>query len=171
MLVVAARQLGDLPSGLTDSKLLSKSRREAVYKLLTTKCYFGEGWVTPSEVDYHGLAESLRLGAARALGKLNILPLEEIVIDGKINYVAALHPNSRAVVGADKTVAIVSAASVYAKVQRDKYMARLSRKHSDYGFEKNVGYGTAKHRRMIARRGPIADVHRMSFRPMKDEGI
>lgn len=166
LLVVAARQVGDLPVGVKDSKQMTRAQREKILEKLNSSCNFGEGWVSPTEIDYHGLAEGLRLGVSRALAKLNILPLEEIIIDGKTNYAKVEYPNSKALVRADESVPIVSAASVYAKVKRDKYMQILAKKFPKYNFEKNVGYGTTYHRTAIENYGVLSDVHRMSFAPI-----
>lgn len=171
LLVVAARQLDDLPQNLKDSKLMTKAQREKILERLSISCEFGEGWVSPAEIDYHGMAGGLRLGVSRALGKLNILPLEEIIMDGKTNYALPQYPNSHARIRADAEVPIVSAASVYAKVQRDKFMSALAKKHQAYSFEKHVGYGTAAHLAAIKLHGALRDVHRMSFSPVAEAGV
>jgi ribonuclease HII len=67
LLVVAARAVDELPEGLKDSKLLSRKQREQIFNMLNICCEFGEGWVKATEIDYHGLSQALRLGAARAL--------------------------------------------------------------------------------------------------------
>jgi ribonuclease HII len=166
LLVIAARQLSDLPVGLTDSKLMTKKQREKMLDLLSISCQFGEGWVMPSEIDQHGLAEALKKGTHRALRALLVLPIEEIIIDGSVNYVPADYTNSKSLVNADNSVPIVSAASVYAKVTRDKYMRLLAKKYPMYGFEAHVGYGTSAHAQALKSHGVIQDVHRNSFRPV-----
>ena len=166
LLVVAARQLDDLPESLTDSKLLSTKQRNSLFAILNSCAVFGEGWVTASEIDHHGLAGALRIGVSRALSAIKALPIEEIILDGSTNYVDKSYVHASAVVKADLSEPIVSAASVYAKVARDRYMDGLSNKHSKYGFEKHVGYGTAAHKLAIQTYGTIKDVHRFSFKPV-----
>jgi ribonuclease HII len=166
LLVIAARQLSDLPAGLSDSKLMTKKQREKILDLLSISCQFGEGWVMPSEIDQHGLAEALRKGVHRALRALLILPIEEIIMDGSVNYAPKEYLYSKNLVKADISVPIVSAASVYAKLKRDEYMYHLAKKHPSYGFDKHVGYGTALHRSAIKAHGVLRDIHRLSFSPV-----
>ncbi len=170
LLVVAARQLAELPNGLTDSKQTTKKQREKMFSCLSLTCEIGEGWVTANEIDHHGLAEAMRLGVARALGKLNILPLEEIIMDGTVDYLPDFvkgQSSHTLEAKADAKYPIVSAASVTAKVLRDRFMTRLGIKHPGYGFEKHVGYGTPAHRLALQTHGAVRDVHRFSFAPVK----
>ncbi len=166
LLVVAARQLEDLPPRVRDSKIMTKAQREEILDLLSNSCQFGSGWVSADEIDHHGLAEAMRLGVSRALKTLNTLPIEEIIIDGQVDYVD--QPNSRAVIDADNKYQIVSAASIYAKVLRDNYMCQLALEYPGYGFEKHVGYGTKQHKQALIKYGALKDIHRFSFKPVAD---
>ena len=166
LLVVAARQISDLPEGVTDSKLLTRQRREAIFDLLTATCEFGEGWVKAAEIDKHGLARALRLGAKRALDSLRAGIEEEIIMDGKVNYSPKKFKKARCIVDADNLVPIVSAASIYAKVTRDNFMFELARKHPAYRFENHVGYGTVEHLQALRAFGVIKYVHRSSYMPI-----
>ncbi len=167
LLVVAARAKSELPAGLKDSKLLAKVQRQSFYTLLINVCDFGEGWVTPTEIDKFGLAKALRIGVARALKNLKTELNEQIIMDGKANYLPKKFKNAKSMVDADNLVPIVSASSIYAKVSRDKFMTGLALKHPAYGFEKHVGYGTKAHRLAIEALGTLESVHRMSFAPLK----
>lgn len=166
LLVVAARPVDDLPSGLKDSKLLSRKQREQILNTLSICCEWGEGWVKCSEIDRYGLSRALKLGGRRALENLGADTDEEIILDGKFNYLPKKFKQSRALVDADNLVGLVSAASIYAKVTRDKYMFELAKKHPGYLFENHVGYGTKAHMLALQNRGAIKYVHRHSFLPI-----
>lgn len=134
--------------------------------MLSICCNFGEGWVKTIEIDRYGLAKALKLGVRRALSGLPAETGEEIILDGKVNYLPKKFVNGRAVVGADSLVPIVSAASVYAKVTRDRFMARLAAAYPLYSFDKHAGYGTAEHRLALETYGIIKNVHRTSYLPI-----
>ena len=165
--MVAARQKGLLPKDVKDSKLLTRAARENLFETLVDVCDFGEGWVTSTEIDKSGLAKAMRLGVARALKKLGASYAEPIIMDGRVNYLPSKFKNIECLVGADATVRIVSAASIYAKVRRDRYMIRLAKAHKGYGFENHVGYFTVGHKLALKTLGPLKSVHRMSFQPLK----
>lgn len=166
LLVVAARQTGLLPSGLADSKVLTKKRRQSLYFDIQLNCELGEGWVQPTEIDKLGLTGAMKLGVERALLALRPLADEEIIIDGNINYCPPQYRHVQAIVDADADLPLVSAASVYAKVTRDKYMANLGIEYTAYQFGKHVGYGTKLHREMLQHYG-VSDIHRLSYKPVQ----
>ncbi len=166
LLVVAARANNELPDGLKDSKLLSKKQRDELLNMLSNCCTFGEGWVKASEIDRLGLAKALRLGIRRALAGIKADSTEEIILDGKINYLPKRFKEGRAIVDADNRVPIVSAASIHAKVTRDRFMAELSKKYPVYEFDKHVGYGTKAHMLALKSHGAVKYVHRYSYAPI-----
>lgn len=165
LLVVAARPKTDLPQGLKDSKLLSRQQREALYPLLLECADFGEGWIKPGEIDRLGLANCLKLGVRRALKALLVAVDEEILMDGIVNYVPKVYKNGRCQIDADANVPVVSAASIYAKVTRDRFMTNLAKRHPKFSFASHVGYGTPEHYAEIGAHGPLKTIHRLSFAP------
>lgn len=166
LLVVAARQTRRLPSGLTDSKLLTRTERKNFIHEIKKTCQLGEGWVEASEIDYLGLSEAMRLAVKRALSDLKARPSDEIIMDGPINYCANSFTNVRCVVKADSLHPIVSAASIYAKVLRDSKMISFAEKFPQYNFEKHVGYGTKAHRKALLEHG-VCILHRKTYRPIQ----
>ncbi|HET7529111.1 MAG TPA: ribonuclease HII [Candidatus Saccharimonadales bacterium] len=166
LLVVAARAKSELPEGLSDSKLLSRKRREEILNLLSICCEWGEGWVKCSEIDRLGLSKALKLGAARALKALGAAETEEIILDGNFNYLPRKYRGAQAVIKADNSLPIVSAASIIAKVSRDRFMLELAKKYPSYSFENHVGYGTKAHMLALQRYGALKYVHRQSFLPV-----
>lgn len=167
LLVVAAKQKKHLPEGVVDSKLLSRTKREELFENLVDICDFGEGWVSAVEIDKRGLAKAVQLGVARSLKNLGAKSTEKIILDGPVNYLPKIYKIFECLVDADALVPLVSAASIYAKVRRDRFMIELAKKHTDYGFENHVGYYTPAHKLALQRLGPLAQVHRLSFRPLK----
>lgn len=167
LLVVAARQNSNITTVLNDSKKLSKKQREAIFENLQQFCNFGEGWVSPREIDEFGLTAAMRLGVKRALDDLKASNEEAIIMDGHINYCASEYLNVVCEVKADANHPVVSAASIYAKVTRDNYMVELAMVSEGYGFDSNVGYGTAKHIDGIKKHG-VTVHHRKSYKPVKE---
>ncbi|MCA9342720.1 ribonuclease HII [Candidatus Saccharibacteria bacterium] len=167
LLVVAASQITLIDFPVNDSKKLTKKQREAIFEKLRQICKFGEGWVEADEIDKLGLTKAMRLGVARALKALGAKETEEIIMDGHINYCEPKFVNVECVIKADAKYPVVSAASIYAKVTRDNYMAKLSEKHQEYNFANNVGYGTAGHRQAINDFG-VTKYHRLSYKPVKE---
>jgi ribonuclease HII len=167
LLVVAARVKPNhyLPEGLTDSKLLTKKQKEQFYQQLLITCDFGEGWVDVSEIDSMGLGVALKVGAMRSVAELGDVENEEICIDGSVNFLKNDYPKAFTKVKADISEPIVSAASVYAKVLRDKYMTKLHFETPVYGFNNHVGYGTQTHIEALKLNG-VSKHHRKSFKPI-----
>lgn len=167
-LVVGAVVLGgNTIEGLTDSKKLSKKRREELDVLIREQANgYGLGWVSAEELDEIGMSEALVLATRRAVEQVKT-PYHEIIIDGTINLLAGTTKGQYVTTmkKADLLVPSVSAASIIAKVARDNYMAKQDSVYEGYKFASHVGYGTAVHREAIERLG-VTPLHRLSFAPL-----
>lgn len=156
---------------LRDSKKLSEKKRENLSMIILEEASAtGLGWVTNEEIDELGMSNALKLATRRAVKSVQELhvPFSQIVIDGTNNFLD-LTPFGKYVSTmpkADDLVKEVSAASIIAKVARDRYMVELAEKYPEYGFERHKGYGTEFHRRAIFDYG-ICPEHRKSFEPIK----
>lgn len=179
-LVIGACILGDWQNSentewiekLTDSKKLSAKRREELYVLIKEKALAtATGWVSSAEIDEVGLSEALRLATRRAVEQIQKtkVPFSEIIIDGTMNFLAGtkLEKYVSTLKKGDFLVKEISAASILAKVERDKYMAELDTVYPEYGFGKHVGYGTAAHQKTMEEFG-LTPEHRRSFRPVRE---
>jgi ribonuclease HII len=166
-------------AGLADSKELTKKKREKLYAELESTALFGIGVVQPSVIDAVNILQAnflaMEEAVASLVAQLHLHPsaatLSTVLVDG--NYVTAgLHKqclDHGAVIGAviqgDKKVLEISAASIIAKVFRDRLMAAANLEHPGYGFDVHSGYDTAAHRASLNALGACA-IHRRTFRPV-----
>jgi ribonuclease HII len=168
LLVVAARlKSGEqLPSGLTDSKLLSKKQREQFSPQIMSTCDIGEGWVSNQEIDELGLTNAMKLGCKRALETISAQVDEPIMLDGTVNFLqTSPYQAVQTQAKADLNIPIVSAAAIAAKVLRDGLLATYDNEYPSYGFGAHVGYGTAAHLSSLHSYG-VTPYHRLSFKPI-----
>ena len=167
-LVFGAVVLGDHDiEGLTDSKKLTKKRREILAKQIHQQALsVGLGWVSAEEIDNVGLRKALSLGCQRALRQI-IVPYSQIILDGTVNLLSdtGKGPYVTTMAKADLLVPSVSAASIIAKVARDEYMTQQDDVYPGYSFKMHSGYGTVKHVEAIDRLG-VTPLHRLSFAPL-----
>ena len=154
---------------LADSKKLTIRKREKLEPIIKENAVaFGLGWVKAEELDEIGLSEALKLATRRAVENIPRETFSEIIIDGTSNFLKGtdLEDLVSVLPKADSKIKEVSAASIIAKVARDRYMIKIAEKYSGYGFEKHVGYGTAAHKAALEKLGPCPE-HRQSFKPVR----
>ena len=146
--------------GLNDSKKLTDKKRRELYDVITAQAVsYGIAFASEQEIDEINILQATFLAMERAIQKLSPQP-ELALIDG--NRSTGITVPSRCVVGGDGKCADIAAASVLAKVTRDRYMRDMAQTYPQYGFEKHKGYGTAAHYAAIREYGPCP-IHRPSF--------
>ncbi len=164
--VVAAAVVLDpacVPQGLADSKALTAARREALFEAILASADVGVASVCHATIDAINIRQASLLAMCRALAALPCRP-DVALVDG--NDPPGLPCAVRTIVKGDASVASIAAASIVAKVMRDRLMRRLDAQHPAYGFARNAGYSTAAHLDALAREGPCA-FHRRSFAPVR----
>ena len=155
--------------GLTDSKKLSEKKREALYNQITRECYWSFAQSNSNEIDQINILEATMLAMKKAVEQLMLL-LEDnsqtisVLVDG--NRCPDIE-NCRAIIKGDLTEPVISAASIIAKVTRDRQMIALDQEYPEYGFSRHKGYGTRAHLEALANFGPIQGQHRFTFAPVK----
>ncbi len=146
--------------GLNDSKKLSEAKREKIFELIKEKAVsYGIAFASVEEIEELNILNATYLAMNRAIEKLKVQP-ELALIDGNRN--TGIKYESRCVVKGDARCADIAAASILAKVSRDRLMYELAEKYPQYHFEKHKGYGTKLHYEAIREFGPCP-VHRKSF--------
>lgn len=157
-------------SELTDSKKLTAKKRELLSEQILANSATGLGWVSANELDRIGISKALRLATHRAVKQVQTLhtPFSQIIIDGKVNFLAntPLANYTSTCIKGDAKIREISAASIIAKVARDRYMINLASEYPHYNFDKHVGYGTKAHVEAIYKYG-LTPEHRKSFEPCK----
>ncbi|MGI6119709.1 MAG: ribonuclease HII [Desulfosporosinus sp.] len=153
----------DLP-GLNDSKMLTECKREKLYAQIQEQAIdYALGSAESAEIDALNIFQATRLAMKRAIEGLKVLP-HYLMIDA-LNL-PAVKFLQLSLVGGDKISATIAAASILAKVTRDRLMVELDTLYPDYGFSKNKGYGTREHMQALRQLGPCP-LHRRSFAPVK----
>jgi ribonuclease HII len=164
--VVAAAvvlERGNIPPGLNDSKKLTAHRRATLFDAIQASSIVGVGIASVGEIDALNILRANDMAMLRAFQALDPAA-DAALIDG--NRVPPGWPcRAQALVGGDGRSLSIAAASIIAKVTRDRIMAGLARTHPGYGWERNQGYGTAEHRDALNRLG-VTSHHRRSFRPI-----
>ena len=160
------REANGLFSGLTDSKQLTEKKRELFFSVLTSSPHvqYGLGIVSEQEVDARNILRATHYAMYLALNAIQPLP-DCALVDGR--PVPGLPCSSRAIVKGDALSLSIAAASVIAKVTRDRLMLELDRQYPQYGFARHKGYGTQDHLEALRTWGP-STCHRRSFRPVRE---
>ena len=164
--VVAAAVVLDrerFPRGIDDSKALPAATREAIYARLRKVALIGVGIASVEEIDTLNIYWARMLAMARAVDALGMDPAM-VLVDG--NRCPKWERPSVAIVEGDAKCRSIAAASIIAKVTRDRIMFDHAKDHPGYGWETNKGYGTPEHLRALARLGPTP-LHRRSFAPVR----
>lgn len=152
-------------SGITDSKKLSPAVRESLAKQIKTCALaWGIGRAEVAEIDTINILQATLLAMVRAFDQLQV-PLELALVDG--NQAPRLKCRTQTVVKGDAKVEAIGAASILAKVERDRVMMEYAQLHPEYGFDVNFGYYSAEHIDALTTLGPCP-IHRKSFRPVAD---
>ena len=153
----------NIPENLNDSKLLSLKKREKIYEELMYTSTFAIAHVSPEEIDKLNILQASLLAMVNAVSKLNVTP-NHVLIDGN-KVPEQLGGMATAIVKGDSKVASIAAASIIAKVTRDRLMRDLDSDFPVYEWAKNFGYPTKCHMNAIVKYG-ITPHHRRSFRPI-----
>ena len=161
--VAAAVILTNPLAGIRDSKMLSARVREDLARRIHAVAPFAIAAASATEIDRLNVLQASLLAMRRAVARLPVRP-DLVLVDG--NQDPRLGLPTRLVIGGDALEPAIGAASIVAKVLRDRLMRRLAARHPGYGFERNVGYGTAEHRAALLRLGPSPH-HRRSFAPCR----
>jgi|TARA_B110000438_G_scaffold202814_1_gene194470 ribonuclease HII len=148
---------------LKDSKVLSKDRREELFSYIKKNSIWALGQASTKEIEKINILQASLLAMKRAILKLNKKPTLVLIDGNKLpdlkNY------NLKSVIKGDQKIPSISAASIIAKVSRDRFITKLSKKFNYYGWDTNSGYGTIEHLRAIKKFG-ITEHHRKTFSPI-----
>ena len=149
--------------GLADSKKLTEKQREALFEIIQERALaWGIGRADSEEIDRVNILQATFLAMQRAIANLSIVPTLAL-IDG--NQLPKLNCAAKTIIKGDETEPAISAASILAKVSRDREMVLLAEQFPEYGFAKHKGYGTKEHLLALEKYGPCK-IHRQSFAPV-----
>lgn len=150
-------------AGLADSKKLTALRRDRLYDEIRARALCTSvAWATVEEIDRLNILQATMLAMQRAVAGLRLRP-GLVLVDG--NRLPLLDVRAEAIVQGDAKVPAISAASILAKVSRDRELGRLHAAHPAYGFDRHKGYGTAQHLQALRQHGALPE-HRRSFAPV-----
>jgi ribonuclease HII len=165
---VVVIERGQIIPGVNDSKKLSEKAREAAFELIIEQAVdYAIAEASPAEIDQLNILQATMLAMRRAVQSLRVTP-HRIRIDGnRCPDLGALNPIAEPLIGGDTLCMAIGAASILAKVTRDRQMLALDERYPEYGFARHKGYPTALHREILEQHGPCPE-HRKSFRPVRE---
>jgi ribonuclease HII len=152
-----------IPPGLNDSKKLTSRRRAQLFEQILASAEVGIGYASVEEIDAMNILRASHLAMCRALAALPSAA-DHVLIDGNM-IPRDLPTRAEAIVGGDALCLSIAAASVIAKVTRDRIMVDLAQQHPGYGWDRNAGYPTRDHVAALKNLGPTP-AHRRSFKPV-----
>ncbi len=152
-------------SGLNDSKRLSHKKREALFEQITGHCCWAVGIAEPEEIDRINVLQATMAAMQRAVLHLPLQPARAIIDGNKIP--ANLPCPAKAIIGGDALEPAISAASIIAKVTRDRLMLEADRRFPEFGFARHKGYLTKDHKAALLAHGPCP-IHRFSYAPVQE---
>ena len=164
--VVAAAVIlspASIPEGLNDSKKLPRQKREDLFVQISETAAVGLGQASVQEIDALNILEAAMLAMRRAVKALGVTP-DGCLVDGRTD--PGLGLPTRCLIRGDGTSLSIAAASIIAKVTRDRIMAELAKEFPAYGWEKNAGYGVPRHLSALEKKGPSPH-HRQTFAPIR----
>lgn len=164
---VVVLDLNNVPVGLGDSKALSAKRRETLFEEILKTSHVAIAQISHGEIDRINIRQATLSAMAKAFMALPLRP-DIALVDG--NDPPALPCKVISIIKGDATIASIAAASIVAKVARDRMMARMGTAFPAYGFERNAGYGTAEHLIALEKHGPCP-FHRMTFSPLRQGSL
>ncbi len=153
----------DIPAGIADSKTLDADTREQLFAKIAATARYGVGIADIARIDRDNILHATMWAMQQAVTALGVVP-RLALIDG--NRAPGLGCETRSIVKGDAKCLSIAAASIVAKVTRDRLMIKLGRDHPGYGFERHKGYGTPEHIEALARLG-VTPYHRRSFSPVQ----
>lgn len=152
---------GHIIEGVNDSKKLSEKKRDLLFDKIIDECIcYSIGTASPKEIDEINILQATFLAMKRAVDGLDIIPQLALVDGNRAPFLGGTEVET--IVKGDAKSASIAAASILAKVSRDRYMLEMAEKYPEYQFEKHKGYGTKLHYEMIDKYG-ICEIHRKTF--------
>lgn len=153
----------DFKEDIDDSKKLTPKKREKAYLEITEKCFVGVGIVDEKVIDEINIYRATLKAMELAIADLKVLP-DYILVDGRMKLITRCP--IKCIVGGDGKSLSIAAASIVAKVTRDRIMLKYHEEYPQYGFARHKGYGTSFHKEALKNHGP-SPIHRFSFQPVK----
>ncbi|MEM9632282.1 MAG: ribonuclease HII, partial [Pseudomonadota bacterium] len=155
---------GNVPDGLNDSKKLTEAKREELFEQIVTSAHVCSASASPATIDRLNIRSATLAAMVRAVNGLAVIP-RYVLVDGR-DVPRGLKQPGQALVKGDGRCLCVAAASIVAKVTRDRMMVELEQHLPGYGFAQHKGYGVPQHQDALQKLGPTPH-HRMSFKPVR----